>query len=252
MTSLVIVVPVRNEEQRIGDCLDAIARAVRRVRTHSVTQGVGGLWPTPQVQTVVVLDACTDHSAAVVSTYPWVRPVVTGSGRVGAARAIGVATGLRASASAPGRTWVANTDADSRVPPDWLTHQLDLAHTGVDVFCGLVDPDIGECGPAIYSAWVSDYQRRTGHPHIHGTSLGIRGDAYLACGGFDPDSGAQEDVQLVDVARKLGLNVAASPHAAVTTSGRTQGRVLGESFARYLTTCDLLPDLFATETITAT
>ncbi len=231
---VVVVVPVRDEERRIGACLDAIDHAVRRVHAHPLRHGADSTWPVPDVRVVVVLDACTDRTAAIVATHPGVVTVASGAARVGAARARGVAHALRLDRHPAEQVWIANTDADSRVPPDWLTHQLDCAHDGADVFCGLVNPDIGECGPAVYSAWASAYQHRDGHPHVHGANLGIRASAYARCGGFEPSASAHEDVRLVRAARTRGLSVRSSSLAAVTTSGRVEGRVGAEGFADYL------------------
>jgi GT2 family glycosyltransferase len=251
ITTVVVVVPVRNEEDRVSDCLTAIAHAIRRIRTHPVREGAEGVWPVPRVQTLAVLDACTDGSADAVARHPWVRSTVSAAGRVGAARALGVSAGLRACGTAPEQTWIATTDADSLVSADWLAHQLDLAQDGADVFCGLVDPDIRECGPARYSAWRAEYQPGEGHPHVHGANLGIRADAYLACGGFDPSLSAHEDVELVRTAQRRGLT-AASGLGVVSTSGRTIGRVGGESFAQYLDDCQVPTRLLGGDTVSAT
>lgn len=63
------------------------------------------------------------------------------------AEAAGVAQDLGGS-SAAGRselahTWIACTDADTRVPRHWLTGQLESAESGVDVVTGAMAPDRG-------------------------------------------------------------------------------------------------------------
>jgi glycosyltransferase involved in cell wall biosynthesis len=231
---VVVVVPVRDEEQRIEACLDAIDHAVRRVHARPLSDDAKIVWSVPTVQTLVVLDSCTDDTAQIVARHPDVRVVATQAGRVGAARALGVRAGLALGDEPLEQAWIANTDADSRVPPDWLTHQLDLAHEGADVVCGLVDIDPTECGRATYAIWASRYNRFDGHPHVHGANLGVRADLYVASGGFDPGAAAHEDVALVQWARAQGRNVVASRHARVTTSGRTHGRVEDQGFAAYL------------------
>ena len=47
--------------------------------------------------------------------------IVTDAGRAGTARRIGTATVLEAMSSPIDQTWIANTDADTVVPPRWLT-----------------------------------------------------------------------------------------------------------------------------------
>jgi GlcNAc-PI de-N-acetylase len=69
-----------------------------------------------QCEVVVVLDLCQDATGEVVAGHPGVELRTSGAGVVGAARRAG-AHGL------PGnpRHWLASTDADCRVPFDWLT-----------------------------------------------------------------------------------------------------------------------------------
>ncbi len=233
MELVLVVVPVRDEERRVGRCLDALKVAVDRVAGTGSSAGVPD-GARPRVRTVVVLDRCVDRSAQIVAERSWAEAVVSTVGRVGAARAFGVRAGLAGETVAPHRIWIATTDADSRVPPDWLTHQLDLARQGAEVFRGLVEPDIEECGRAAYEVWQSRYLRRDGHPHVHGASLGVRADAYATCGGFDPHAEVGEDVTLSRNAELRSLAVIASAQATVATSGRLLGRVSGGGFAAYL------------------
>jgi glycosyltransferase involved in cell wall biosynthesis len=232
VTKVLVVVPARNEERNLHACLRALDHAVRRIHAHAVPQTATSSWPVPSVEIVVVLDSCTDGSARVVAQSPGVQVVSTSVGRVGAARAIGVRRGLDLHDG--DGLWIANTDADSRVPPEWLTAQLDAAHAGADLFCGLVQPDLIDCGPSTFAAWRSAYRPVEGHRHIHGANLGIRASAYIASGGFDPRAAVHEDVELVQAARRRGYSVVAAAAAIVATSGRTDGRVGPGGFAGYL------------------
>ncbi len=186
----------------------------------------------------MVLDRCTDGTADIVATYPWVERVVSSAGRVGAARAIGVQHALSQETVAPERIWIATTDADSRVPADWLSHQLDHAARGADLFRGLVEPDEDECGPSAYAAWFTGYVQADGHGHVHGANLGVRGNAYALCGGFDQLAAFDEDVTLSRNAQSRRLRVVASAQARVATSGRLRGRVDAGGFAGYLRALD--------------
>src|SRR5438876_690849 len=49
-----VVIPVHNEEKLLGDCLDAVRRAA-----------MDPLLDAEPIEVVVVLDACTDRSAAI-------------------------------------------------------------------------------------------------------------------------------------------------------------------------------------------
>ncbi len=226
---VVVVLPVRDEEQRLGPCLEALKLAISNVSSHG-----GSWWPMPRVRVMAVLDVCVDASAEVVSRYAWVEAVTSGAGRVGAARALGVRAALAGETDGLSQIWIATTDADSRVPTDWLTHQLDLAAQGADMFRGLVEPDPAECGSATFEAWSSAYRRQDGHAHVHGANLGVRADAYRLCGGFDELAVRDEDVALSRNARLRSLNVVASAQALVATSGRLTGRVEGPGFAAHL------------------
>jgi glycosyltransferase involved in cell wall biosynthesis len=91
---MVVVVPARNEEHRLRACLTALRSSIRHLR--------GQVAATPDVRVVLVLDRCTDRSAAVAASWSGLDVIVTEHGRVGAARATGVRHTL-AIISAPAR-----------------------------------------------------------------------------------------------------------------------------------------------------
>ncbi len=74
------------------------------------------------------------------------------AGCVGAARAAGVeAAASWAATLAPGRLWVANTDADSTVPLRWLVNQVGFATEGHDLVVGTVQPVAGDLHPTSWT-----------------------------------------------------------------------------------------------------
>jgi hypothetical protein len=87
-----VVIPARNEQARPGRCLDAVAAAIANLR--------GTEFASVAVQTVVVLDRCTDRTADGASQYSEVHTVgnVGKVGNVGIARALGVRSVLPAAA----------------------------------------------------------------------------------------------------------------------------------------------------------
>lgn len=96
---LSFVIPAYNEEHYIGDCLDAIEK---QRREH----------PEYDIEIVVVNNASTDNTAAVVKKYPDVKLAnETRKGIVYARRA-----GLLASTG----ELIANVDADTRILPGWI------------------------------------------------------------------------------------------------------------------------------------
>jgi len=221
-----VVVPVHDEEEHLGPCLVALGDAVRRAGAP--------------VEVVVVLDACTDASAARAAEA--VATVVTIDERnVGAARGAGAAAAL--AAADPARVWLATTDADSLVPPTWLADQLALAAAGADAVAGVVEVlDWAEHPPEVPERYLHGYAARagsgharppaTGHRHVHGANLGVRGDAYLAVGGFPPLP-TGEDVALWRALVRDGRATVATRALVVTTSARRRARA-PDGFAAHL------------------
>ena len=223
VTRLAVVVPVNDEEELLPRCLAALDAAVARMRDER---------PAVRVEVVLVLDDCTDGSASLARSSPYT-VLETGYRRVGAARAAGVeAATEKIGRGRPARLWIASTDADSAVPPHWLTHQVALAEAGADLVIGTVRPDFDDLSPAQQAAWVATHPVGHANGHVHGANLGIRGDRYLAAGGF-PRVAEHEDVDLVARARGAGARVVASDEGRVLTSGRTTGRTPG-GYARHL------------------
>ncbi|WP_406830989.1 glycosyltransferase [Pedococcus sp. KACC 23699] len=229
-----VVVPARDEEQTLGGCLrslDLARRALQRRR------------PEIAVRVLVVLDRCVDGSADVVAGHPDVETLVVSAGCVGGARAAGVdhALGRGHAGTNPrgrlhgevvdlGAVWVASTDADSVVPPHWLTAQVDLAEGGHDLVLGTVEPH--DLDASLLGRWAQRHHLLDGHPHVHGANLGVRASRYVEAGGF-PGVGLHEDVLLADAVKATGAPWVATDSTRVRTAGRLEGRVDG-GFATYL------------------
>jgi glycosyltransferase involved in cell wall biosynthesis len=212
-----IVVPARDEEALLPGCLDALA----------VAAGSGAV----PVRTIVVLDCCTDGSADVCRRKR-VETVDVGYASVGQARHAGVMMAVQG--GAPTSTlWIANTDADSRVPPDWVAEQVRLADEGADAVLGLVDVDHDL--HAVRSAHEAAYSRRVhssgSHEHVHGANLGIRASTYLDVGGFPPLTNHEDRELVLRLRAKRSPVVITSATLRVRTSGRTEARC-DDGFAR--------------------
>jgi glycosyltransferase involved in cell wall biosynthesis len=219
IAAIAVVIPAHNEEQLIADCLASVQRAAELVRGIPV-----GVW--------LALDACTDATAARAKAFD-VHTVTIDAGRVGIARMAGIAAAQQEFAHiAPEKLWIANTDADSTVPEQWLTHQIDLAARGADVFVGTVRPDFRDLDKPRRKAWLATHTPGVANGHVHGANLGVRASTLVGAGGFEP-IGEHEDVRLVEAARARGANIVASADARVRTSGRQVGRTAG-GYARYL------------------
>jgi glycosyltransferase involved in cell wall biosynthesis len=231
-----VVVPARNEEALIGACLESVLVACdalpKRVRSR----------------VVVVLDDCSDGSAAIARSFgPRIRLMATTFANVGRARAAGVGELLDGSVPLR-RQWICSTDADSVVPRDWLRSHKAAADAGALVALGRVLPQAADLDEAVLRAWHDAH--REPERHVYGANLGVRADAYLLAGGFPPLASG-EDEALVDAIESLDpgllpvlgvLGVVGEPPpvlvtelagSVVSTSGRTIGRAAG-GFAGYL------------------
>lgn len=214
-----VAIPAHNEEACLPACLAALLRAARHPELHGEAVAV-----------CVVLDACDDDSQAIVRRHqsPFAASGCTldfleiTARQVGAARAAGARHLL-----ARGARWLAFTDADTRVSPQWLAAQIAL---DADVVCGSVAIDDwtphAAMATMVSAHFDTHYQDREGHRHIHGANLGVSAPAYLAAGGFSCVS-CHEDVLLVQALEKTGARFAWSALPRVTTSARLDARARG-------------------------
>lgn len=209
-----ILIPAHNEEMLLGDCLEAALIAA----SHP-----GLLRET--VHVVVVLDSCSDGSAAIANAFG-VQYLQVQARNVGHVRGVGARHLLN-----QGARWISCTDADSRVAPDWLVAQLAL---GADAVCGTVTVDSWSDGfdAAAQIRYHQAYQAQEGHRHIHGANLGVSAGAYVQAGGFEPLA-CHEDVQLVRNLERCGASIAWSHTPQVVTSARLDCRAQG-GFGDYL------------------
>ncbi len=207
-----VVIPAHNEEQYLDACLDALLEAAAHPDLDV------------PVRIVVVLDSCSDGSASLVANYP-VESLALHARNVGQARAAGVAWQLERGAS-----WIACSDADSRVAQDWLVRQRELR---ADMVCGTVEvAEWGELDDGVQSRYLGAYQDRDGHRHIHGANLSFSAAAYRRAGGFQ-NIAVDEDVQLVAAFQRIGARIAWSALPRVYTSARLDCRARG-GFGDYL------------------
>jgi glycosyltransferase involved in cell wall biosynthesis len=222
ITRVGVVVPARDEENLLPRCLDALYEAAERLTEERDVD----------VTIVVVLDSCTDESAAIAAGYDDVTALALDAGSVGLARAAGCAAVLRRHApSSPSTLWLASTDADSRVPAHWLARQIELAEQGAELILGTVTvDDWTDHPPHLAQRWAAEYVARDGHPHVHGANVGCRADAYLAAGGF-PGLPCDEDVALVSALADRVIVRAGD--ITVSTSARLRSHAPG-GFASFL------------------
>lgn len=198
-----IVIPAHNEEQHLSACLQSIQQAVQHM-SHE------------QVEILVVLDSCTDQSRAIVESHQ-VNWIECNYACVGKARDLGIRHLIQQSV-----TWVACTDADTIVDPDWLLCQMH--HQPTDAICGIVVLDnLNHLSTLQQQKYLAHYQDSMGHQHIHGANLSFSVDAYLQAGGFEPIP-CHEDVSLIQKFMTQCSKITWSNLVRVTTSSRLNGR----------------------------
>lgn len=227
-----IVIPARNEERRISDCLQALK---------------------PQLDAlcmiVLVANNCTDgtiraaRNALCGPQLLVLECALAPEQGVGAARRMGFEVAMRA---APDLRALLTTDADCVAAPDWIA--ANLRHLrAFDAVCGAVTPmeeerDIlrnmsaneGQ-NEAAYRALVQKFYALV-YPEPHnplphhgeapGASLAVSLQAYHAVGGF-ADRRTGEDRDLVRRIRQAGLLVRHASNVCVAASCRLTGRAPG-------------------------
>ena len=221
----VVVIPARDEEDRIAACLHALA-----------AQTVSSF------ETIVVLDACADATesltARTAERLGLTIQLIPGPGAgSGPARKLGMdlAAERLLAAGAPDGL-IASTDADTRPTPSWLERQLAHVRAGERVIAGRV-----ELEPAERWQLPSGTLRRrerdavqrlervrrvdadAEHHHFAGASLGITAAAYRSVGGLEPVS-ALEDAAFATRLAMHGVPIRRAADVEVHTSARRSGR----------------------------
>jgi glycosyltransferase involved in cell wall biosynthesis len=223
ITDLAVIVPAADEQEHIGECLEAISAACQQLWAHPCGQ-------TVRIQVIVVLDACHDATADIVASHPDVVSVNTCARNVGAARRVGTECALGHIRTAT-CAWLAHSDADSVVPENWLVGMLDAAEAGFDLVLGTVRP-----GPGLplrsEQAWLDKHPLREGHQYVHGANLGIRASRYIEVGGWRPCRSG-EDVDLARRVEESGAGIRRTSAIPVMTSSRMHGRA-PYGFSSYL------------------
>jgi glycosyltransferase involved in cell wall biosynthesis len=213
---MAIVIPARDEQELLPGCLRSIQNARQMLPAH-VTSDL-----------IVVTDQSTDDTLKIAWEFVQGNGTVveTDAGCVGTARALGARCALERYDGARNRCWLANTDADCRVPATWLQDQLAFADAGVSAVAGIIEVD----SFAEHESVVSERFRRAyliqadgTHPHVHGANLGVRADAYLQAGGWH-DLFTAEDHDLWRRLQNGRHKRVSDASLRVLTSGRRVGR----------------------------
>ncbi|HST56470.1 MAG TPA: glucosyl-3-phosphoglycerate synthase [Solirubrobacteraceae bacterium] len=231
----VVVVPARNEAERIGACLQALAGQL--------------LIEHDDYEVVLVLDGCTDatreRALEVGAREPRLRlrlVELPDSHGVGHARRLGMDIACERLLLV-GRTngLIASTDADSVVAEDWLMAQIVLVRSGAQAIGGRIELHAEEANrlpeqaleqrrqhaeqrmSSVLDESSAQLTRIAEHHQFSGASLALTVAAYRHCGGL-PARAALEDEALERELRERGVEIHRSESVRVRTSARTGGR----------------------------
>lgn len=239
----IVAVPVRNEEERIAACLQAIDAQA------DLAPGSLGL--------VLFLNNCTDRTETIVAgLVPSLSiPVQVLTEEFSGAhagwarrRAMDAAAAWLGDAGNAGNAGIIlSTDADSRVPPNWVARNRAAILAGADAVAGRVELDAAEAAllppslPArgrledIYDALITEAEAHIDpDPHdpwpCHRTAIGatlaVTREAYLQVGGM-PEIPLGEDGAFIARLMEHGLRVRHATDVCVTISARLAGRAPG-------------------------
>ena len=211
-----VLIPARDEEDLVSRCL------------HSVLEAKKALGKPATADVVLVVDNSTDRTSELAKDLIGRHGTVlqANAGCVGTARCLAARLALARYGGPLDRCWLANTDADSVVPVDWFTRQLEFAEQGVHVVAGTVNVDnFDEHGTDVPRRFRQSYEIASdgSHGHVHGANLGFRADMYVRAGGWGHLSTA-EDHDLWGRLKAVNAVTRSTNSLEVITSGRRQGR----------------------------
>ncbi len=230
----VVAIPVKNEADLIGRCLAALARQT-----------------IPADDIVLVLNDCTDETAAVIRAAPPMAsrvhviecsllPSFAGAGE---ARRIA----MDHAAAMAGNGVLLTTDADGQVGRDWIEANLTAIALGADAVCGqavvhciealmipqhlhddnvievaygtLLDEIAANLDPDPADPWPR-------HIEESGASIAVTAQAFAKAGGI-PKVLSGEDRAFIHSLRLIDARLRHAPGIDVTVSGRVEGRAEG-------------------------
>lgn len=252
---VVVAIPVRDEEERIGACLAAIGAQVGR-----------------QADDIVLLvNNTTDRSVAVARKEPLpagtrlhIREVTLPPRRANAGHTRGLAMSLAADLAGDDGV-IITTDADGRVDDDWVEANIAAICRGADAVAGWVDLDPAEWAKipmalheddareCAYDLLCDEIHARLDpdpndpwprHTQASGASIGVTVRAFRAVGGV-PAVASGEDRAFLAALRRIDAVIRHDLACHVAVSGRLIGRAPGgmaDTIRRRLATPDLLID----------
>ncbi len=250
-----IAIPARNERERIGPCLAAIAASLDRppptivLLANNTTDATGAI-------------ACETAARLGLALHLFEVELPPDRSSAGEARRLAMD---RAARLAPDGAVLITTDADGRVEPAWLDANLRAIDEGADAACGvaIICPDEARAIPQVlhdddaremlYAAlldelnWLIDPEPADPwprHSEESGASIAVRADIFHRSGGI-PSLPSGEDRAFLASLRRIDARIRHTPDARVIVSGRLDGRAAGgmaETIKRRLAAQDEMLD----------
>ncbi len=266
MQPCVVAIPTKDEAERLPGCLNALA-GQRDLRERPLAPGAFGV--------VVFANNCSDDSADVARSMGERLPFPTRVCEASLLPPFAHAGGARRAAMDLADVWLSErserggviftTDADSRVPADWVATNLAAIDAGADAVLGRIALDgEGERLPAAlhtrgaledaYEVLLTeiaalldplDYNPWPHHATISGATIAVTREVYRRVGGM-PSVPLGEDKAFIARLRRNDAKIRFCPGIEVTTSGRIYGRAPG-GVADTLRLRSEAPDAFCDE-----
>ncbi|MCB8883656.1 glycosyltransferase family 2 protein [Acidisoma cellulosilytica] len=239
----VVAIPAKDEADLIGACLCALAHQ------SELADDI-----------VLLVNNATDRTAEIARSFGstggrlHVKEVTLSPAQANAGTARRLAMEYAADI-AGSQGAILTTDADGRVPEDWVARNLGWLRSGYDAVCGmaaidpadealipahLIDDDLNETkykalldeidhwiDPRIWDSWPR-------HTHRSGASIAVRSAVYAAVGGV-PHVSQSEDREFIAKLEGRDCKIRHDNGIIVTVSGRRLGRAPGgmaETIAR--------------------
>ena len=235
--AVVVAIPVHNEEEHIAACLESLAR-----QDYASPFAV-----------VAFLNNCTDATVATIRRltsrlpfrlYAPERRLDPDQANAGMARRLAV---REAQDIVAADGVVLTTDADSRMPPDWISAHMAMIEAGADAVAGMVEMDSTDA--AALPGWLLEDEDRAQafgtlldeidwridpdphdpwprHIQHSGANIAVRAAALARVNGI-PGVPLGEDRALFAELRRMDARIRHSRQGVVTVSGRLEGRAKG-------------------------
>ena len=241
----IVALPARNEEASLAATLNALA--AQRYR-------FGRQLAQESFEVVLLLNNCTDQSAAVAQAWKQAHPnlilhccekeLPREKAHIGTVRKLLMDTAWARLSSASEPCIILATDSDSYAAPDWIDRNLRAIERGEDPVgrdISIINDDYEALPNALRLAYAQDrryqvlvaemedlFDPQQGdawprHLEHFGASLGCTPEIYARAGGI-PAVAELEDVAFVDRLRRVDARLRHEPGVVVYTSARLDGR----------------------------